>query len=157
MEFLIGRLLSNNILSLGVMDATRQACARLGLDFSALCGEEPDAGLGNGGLGRLAACYLDSLATLEYPGYGYGIRYEHGMFRQEFSNGWQTERPELLAALRQSVGDGAARIHASVLVFGQVEPMRKPVERRTEFGRIGRCSQGVPYDHPGHRLRGQTT
>ena len=94
MEFLMGRLLSNNIISLGMRPVVEEALNKLGLNFEQLCNYEPDAGLGNGGLGRLAACFLDSLATLEYPGYGYGIRYEHGMFRQEFDNGWQTERPD---------------------------------------------------------------
>jgi len=94
MEFLIGRLLHSNILSLGILHATKQALEDLGLTMEQLVSFETDAGLGNGGLGRLAACYLDSLATLEYPAYGYGLRYEHGMFRQEFDNGWQAERPD---------------------------------------------------------------
>ncbi len=148
MEFLIGRLLSNNILSLGVMDATRQACARLGLDFSALCGEEPDAGLGNGGLGRLAACYLDSLATLEYPGYGYGIRYEHGMFRQEFSNGWQTERPDDWLRFGNPWEMVRPEYTLPVLVFGQVEPMRKPGGATDWVWKDWQMFEGVPYDIP---------
>ena len=71
-----------------------QNTKQLGLDIEELEENEPDAGLGNGGLGRLAACFLDSMATLGMPAYGYGIRYEHGIFKQEFENGWQRERPD---------------------------------------------------------------
>jgi starch phosphorylase len=94
LEFLMGRALENNLSNLGVTDAMRAALAALGLDLGDLLEQEPDAGLGNGGLGRLAACFLDSLATLSYPAYGYGIRYEFGIFDQEIRNGYQVERPE---------------------------------------------------------------
>ncbi len=92
MEFLIGRLLTSNILNLGIHDAVEQALAPLGVNLAQLADLEPEAGLGNGGLGRLAACFLDSLATMGYPATGYGILYEHGMFRQEIVNGRQVER-----------------------------------------------------------------
>jgi starch phosphorylase len=90
-EFLMGPHLNNNLLNLNLEEAARSAVAELGLDFDALleCEEEP--GLGNGGLGRLAACYLDSLATLQCLAIGYGIRYEFGIFDQEIRDGWQTE------------------------------------------------------------------
>ncbi len=94
LEFLIGRLLTSNALALNLGPAVVEALQLLDLAPARLAALEPDAGLGNGGLGRLAACFLDSLATQEYPGYGYGIRYEHGMFRQEFANGWQQESPD---------------------------------------------------------------
>jgi starch phosphorylase len=94
LEFLMGRALENNLLNLGIFDSMRVALADLGLDLADLLALEPDAGLGNGGLGRLAACFLDSLATLQYPAYGYGIRYEFGIFDQEIRNGYQVERPE---------------------------------------------------------------
>ncbi|HEX9241924.1 MAG TPA: glycogen/starch/alpha-glucan phosphorylase [Anaeromyxobacter sp.] len=94
LEFLMGRALENNLLNLGLVDPTRSALKDLGLELSDLFASEPDAGLGNGGLGRLAACFLDSLATLQYPAYGYGIRYEFGIFDQEIRNGFQIERPE---------------------------------------------------------------
>ncbi|ABC80639.1 glycogen/starch/alpha-glucan phosphorylase [Anaeromyxobacter dehalogenans] len=94
LEFLMGKALENNLLNLGVYDNMRSALSDLGIDLSALLEQEPDAGLGNGGLGRLAACFLDSLATLSIPAYGYGIRYEFGIFDQEIRNGYQVERPE---------------------------------------------------------------
>lgn len=90
-EFLMGPQLGNNLLNLGIEDAAGSALASLGQDLDEVLACEPEPGLGNGGLGRLAACYLDSLATLERPAIGYGIRYEFGIFRQEFSDGWQIE------------------------------------------------------------------
>ena len=94
MEFLLGRLLENNVAALELLNVSREAMKELDIDLDKLMALETDAGLGNGGLGRLAACFLDSLASLEYPGYGYGLRYEHGMFRQGFENGWQKEMPD---------------------------------------------------------------
>ena len=94
MEFLTGRALTNAMLAAGIYEPLRQACAELGADFEALVDLEPDAGLGNGGLGRLAACFLDSMATLGLPGMGYGIRYEYGMFAQRIEAGQQVEEPD---------------------------------------------------------------
>ena len=94
MEFLIGRSLTNNIVNLMAEPLVREAMEREGLDVSRLAEMEPDAGLGNGGLGRLAACYIDSLATLQIPAIGYGLRYEYGMFHQDIKRGWQAERPD---------------------------------------------------------------
>ncbi|MCC5987191.1 MAG: glycogen/starch/alpha-glucan phosphorylase [Pararhodobacter sp.] len=109
MEFLIGRLLEDAILNLGLEEAAREAVASLGHDWRSVMEDEPDAALGNGGLGRLAACFLDSMSTLGCPAMGYGIRYEHGLFRQRFvddrqveeaedwlrrGHGWEFERPE---------------------------------------------------------------
>ncbi|MBN2184698.1 MAG: glycogen/starch/alpha-glucan phosphorylase [Candidatus Krumholzibacteriota bacterium] len=108
-EFLMGRALVNNLINLDLLEKTKKAVEDLGLDFDELVEQEPDAGLGNGGLGRLAACFLDSMATLEIPAYGYGIRYEFGIFEQvirdfgqvelpdswlKFGNPWEIERPE---------------------------------------------------------------
>ena len=93
-EFLLGRALSNNLLSLGLYDTAQNVLGGLGLHMGDLLDQERDAGLGNGGLGRLAACYLDSMATLGLPAYGYGIRYEFGIFDQVIRNGAQIERPE---------------------------------------------------------------
>ena len=94
LEFLMGRLLESNITNLGLVDDYRYAASVLGLSYDQLADIEEDAGLGNGGLGRLAACFLDSLATMGYPGYGYGIRYEYGIFSQRIRNGNQVEGPD---------------------------------------------------------------
>jgi len=90
-EFLLGPHLGNNLINLGIYDSARQAVEEAGFDLTKLINQEEEPGLGNGGLGRLAACYLDSLATLEIPAIGYGIRYEFGIFDQEIRNGWQVE------------------------------------------------------------------
>src|SRR5579863_3162771 len=94
MEFLLGRTLRNNIMNLGADAIVRQAMLRQGWNLDAIIDEEPDAGLGNGGLGRLAACFIDSLATLQYPAIGYGLRYEYGIFQQVIRDGAQIERPD---------------------------------------------------------------
>ncbi|HEY7384967.1 MAG TPA: glycogen/starch/alpha-glucan phosphorylase [Beijerinckiaceae bacterium] len=94
LEFLIGRLLLDCVSNLGLTPAVRAALAELGVDFDALRTVESDAALGNGGLGRLAACFMDSMASLEIPAYGYGIRYDYGLFRQVLNEGWQHELPE---------------------------------------------------------------
>ncbi|MEX2381773.1 MAG: glycogen/starch/alpha-glucan phosphorylase [Opitutales bacterium] len=94
LEYLMGRLLTNNMLNANIFNATRQAITELGLDPDEICEEEHDMGLGNGGLGRLAACFLDSMATLDLPAIGYGIHYDFGLFRQEFVNGYQVEHPD---------------------------------------------------------------
>ena len=94
MEFLIGRILEDAAINLGLKGIAEAALMDLGQDFDHIAHDEPDAALGNGGLGRLAACYMESMATLGCPGYGYGIRYEHGLFRQRFEMGQQVETPE---------------------------------------------------------------
>ncbi len=94
MEFLIGRLLGTNILNLGLWKEVQGAMEELGLDLETIRGIELDAGLGNGGLGRLAACFLDSMATLSIPAHGYGIRYDYGIFNQKINNGFQVELPD---------------------------------------------------------------
>src|ERR1043165_1035438 len=94
LEFLIGRLLADVLCNLGLTDLFHTALGDLGVDLNALRAVEPDAALGNGGLGRLAACFMESMATLGIPAYGYGIRYDHGLFRQVIRNGWQQEYPE---------------------------------------------------------------
>ena len=94
MEFLMGRALGNNMINLLCYDEVRETLEELGLDMNLIEDQEPDAALGNGGLGRLAACFLDSLATLGYPAYGCGIRYRYGMFKQKIENGYQVEVPD---------------------------------------------------------------
>ncbi|HIK43297.1 MAG TPA: glycogen/starch/alpha-glucan phosphorylase [Leptolyngbyaceae cyanobacterium M65_K2018_010] len=93
-EFLMGPHLGNNLINMGIYDQVKQAMEELGLDFDDLLAQEEEPGLGNGGLGRLAACYLDSLAALEIPSLGYGIRYEFGIFHQDIKDGWQVERTD---------------------------------------------------------------
>ena len=93
-EFLMGRALSNNLINLQIKDAVKEVLSGMNIDYNLVEDQEPDAGLGNGGLGRLASCFLDSLATLDYPGHGYGIRYEYGMFEQHIEDGYQVEYPD---------------------------------------------------------------
>lgn len=102
MEFLIGRLLEDAVVNLRLEDQAQAAFHDLGLDLRMIYGDEPDAALGNGGLGRLAACFMESMATLGLPAFGYGIRYEHGLFRQRFEAGRQIEEPEDWLAARHA-------------------------------------------------------
>jgi len=90
-EFLTGPHLANNLINLGIYDETEQAMRQLGIDLKVLIEQEEEPGLGNGGLGRLASCFMDSLATLDIPAIGYGIRYEYGIFDQQIRDGWQVE------------------------------------------------------------------
>ncbi|MFP3545583.1 glycogen/starch/alpha-glucan phosphorylase [Rhizobium sp. SIMBA_035] len=94
LEFLIGRLMRDAISNMGLMEEVSDALTSLGVDVNVIAGLEPDAALGNGGLGRLAACFMESMATVDVPAYGYGIRYVHGLFRQQLADGWQVELPE---------------------------------------------------------------
>ena len=94
LEFLLGRTLTNSILNLGIFDIMKDAVQTFGYDISKIEEHEHDAGLGNGGLGRLAACFMDSLSTLEIPGFGYGLRYEYGIFNQMIEGGYQVEKPD---------------------------------------------------------------
>ncbi|MCK5405679.1 MAG: glycogen/starch/alpha-glucan phosphorylase, partial [Desulfobulbaceae bacterium] len=94
LEFLVGRSLGNSLLNLGIMDQVEKVLVEMGLDLDELRDIEEDAALGNGGLGRLAACFMDSIATLGIPGYGYGIRYEYGLFFQKLIDGFQIEAPD---------------------------------------------------------------
>ncbi len=94
MEYLIGRSLANNVTNLLLDELATRVVRQKSLDWLGLLEEEPDSGLGNGGLGRLAACFLDSMATMQIPAIGYGLRYEYGIFRQTIQNGWQQEQPD---------------------------------------------------------------
>lgn len=147
-EFLMGRYTFNNMTNLGVSDVFRQAMRECGLTLTDLLEEEPDAGLGNGGLGRLAACYLDSLATLKLPAHGYGIRYEFGIFDQEIRDGYQVELPDQW--LRFGTPWELARPeHTTVVNFGG-----RTVEYTDERGNnrvkwvSGERVLGTPYDTP---------
>ena len=94
LEFMVGRSLGENLINLDMTDEARQAVAALGCELEELCEEEHEPGLGNGGLGRLASCFLDSMATLQLPAYGYGLHYEYGIFFQRIYDGYQVETPD---------------------------------------------------------------
>ncbi len=115
MEFLLGRSLRNNLYNLGLEDAFRTALSEMGIKLDTIYEQEPDAGLGNGGLGRLAACFLDGLATQGYPAMGYSLRYEYGLFRQKLVDGWQTELPDFWipggSVWMQPVADSSVEVH----------------------------------------------
>ena len=145
MEFLIGRSLTNNVVNLLVEPAVQSAMKQAGVDWRQLSELEPDAGLGNGGLGRLAACYLDSMATLKYPAMGYGLRYDYGIFRQSIRNGYQVEAPDNW--LRHPDPWEVAKLEEAVSVTLQASL------RLREGGQARIPSQqmtlvGTPYDRP---------
>src|SRR5438093_9337859 len=145
MEFLIGRSLANNVTNLLLDDLTKEAIAQKNLDWFELLEQEPDAGLGNGGLGRLAACFLDSMATMEIPAMGYGLRYEYGIFKQTIQDGWQHEVPDNW--LRRPDPWEVCRPHETVNV-----PLNCSFEVRGGALRavVGQPSAliGVPFDRP---------
>jgi starch phosphorylase len=156
LEFLIGRSLENNLFNLGIIDTCRDFLAENGIDLQILFDEEPDAALGNGGLGRLAACFLDSLATLDLPGYAYGINYEYGLFRQEIRNGYQVERPD--AWQREISPWLVARPDEScrIPVYGRIEHR---IDRKGEYNPSWvdqRILVGMPYDLPIAGFGGRT-
>ncbi len=148
MEYLLGRLLENNVAALGVYEASRQALKDLDIDLEQLMALEEDAGLGNGGLGRLAACFLDSLASLEYPAYGYGLRYEHGMFRQDFENGWQRERPDDWLKYGYPWEMVRPEYAVPVKVYGKLEWVPKVGGGKRPVWKDWQMLEGVPYDIP---------
>jgi starch phosphorylase len=145
MEFLIGRSLTNNVINLGVEPIAREVMKRENLDLLDLATSEPDAGLGNGGLGRLAACFLDSLATLQIPAIGYGLRYEYGIFRQEIKDGFQVENPDNW--LRQPDPWEVVRPldRVDIQVNAKVR-MQNGVSRVS--GNYPHVVYGMPYDRP---------
>ncbi|MGY6217499.1 glycogen/starch/alpha-glucan phosphorylase [Methylolobus aquaticus] len=147
-EFLVGPHLGNTLLNLGITENARAAMAELGLDLDALIGHEEEPGLGNGGLGRLAACYLDSLATLGYPATGYGIRYEFGIFDQIIQDGWQREVTDKW--LRHgNVWEIARPEFAQVVKLGgHTEPYTNDDGTYRVRWIPGRVVVGIPYDTP---------
>ena len=145
LEFLIGRSLANNVLNLRLDPVARSIVEEARLDWPAVLEEEPDAGLGNGGLGRLAACFLDSMATLQLPAMGYGLRYEYGIFRQTIEDGWQHEQPDNW--LRDPDPWEVARPREAVEIkLGSSFVVHEGTLRAV----LGRPSHvlGIPYDRP---------
>jgi glycogen phosphorylase len=145
MEFLIGRSLANNVTNLLLDSLTREAVKEKNLDWVGLLEQEPDAGLGNGGLGRLAACFLESMATMQLPAMGYGLRYEYGMFRQTIKNGWQHEQPDNW--LRHPDPWEVARPHDKVEVKLNCSLEVRGGILHPIVGKPS-CLIGVPFDRP---------
>ena len=148
MEFLIGKLLEQNILSLGIMQQAKVALKRLNVDLLKVIEMDIEAGLGNGGLGRLAACFLDSMAALELPAYGYGLRYEHGIFRQEFDDGWQQERPDDWLELGYPWEMVRPEYTMPVFVYGRVKDISTTHRGRRPVWTDWQMFKAVPYDIP---------
>jgi starch phosphorylase len=148
LEYLLGRLLRNNLVCLGLYDECRSRFGKLGLDLDRICDIQPDAGLGNGGLGRLAACYVDSAAALELPFYGYGIRYEYGIFEQDIVNGWQFERPDYWLRFGSPWEIPRPEFSCPVRLYGRIEPRTEKTGRSGHAWRDYRTVIGLPYDLP---------
>jgi starch phosphorylase len=148
MEFLVGRSLENNLQNLGLLADARQAVAELGGDLEAVLGVEHDAALGNGGLGRLAACFLDSLASLDMPGFGYGIHYEYGLFRQEIDNGRQREHPDNWLAYGSPWEIERPGEACVIPVYGSIEHTTDAAGNYNPLWLGWKVLVGVPYDFP---------
>jgi starch phosphorylase len=148
LEYLMGRALGNNLLNLGLYDAYRRVLADLQIDLETLREVEHDAGLGNGGLGRLAACFLDSLATLQIPAVGYGIRYEFGIFEQRIRDGWQVEVPDEWLRFGTPWEIGRPEYTQTVHYGGHVEEHPDPEGNLRARWRSASTLLGFPYDVP---------
>lgn len=147
-EFLLGPHLGNNLLNLGIDGVVRQAIRDLGLSYEELLGQEEEPGLGNGGLGRLAACFLDSLATLEIPAIGYGIRYEYGIFAQDIVDGWQVERTDKWLRFGNPWELARPEWAVEVRLGGHTEHFTDLDGQPQVRWVAGRTVMGMPYDTP---------
>jgi glycogen phosphorylase len=147
-EFLMGPHLGNNLINLGIYEQVREAITELGLDFDTLLRQEDEPGLGNGGLGRLAACFIDSMATLEIPSLGYGIRYEFGIFHQEIVDGWQMERTDKWLRFGNPWEILRPEWAVQVRLGGHAEQYRDEHERLRIRWVPDKIVVGVPYDTP---------
>ena len=158
-EFLMGPHLGNNLLNLGISEQVRQAVGELGLDFAEMLACEDEPGLGNGGLGRLAACFLDSMATLEIPSIGYGIRYEFGIFQQEIVDGWQVERTDKWLRFGNAWEIPRPEWAVEVKLGGSTESYVDHEGRMRVRWAPQRIVTGVPYDTPilGYRVNTANT
>ena len=149
MEFLMGRALGNNLINLGAYGEVKEALEELGLDINCIEDQEPDPALGNGGLGRLAACFLDSLATLNYCAYGCGIRYRYGMFKQEIRDGYQVEAPDNWLKNGYPFELRRPEYAKEVHFGGYVRVEWDPVKNQNKFIHEGyQAVKAVPYDMP---------
>jgi len=147
-EFLMGPHLGNNLVNLGIGDVVRRAIAELGLDLDRLLALETEPGLGNGGLGRLAACFIDSLATLEIPALGYGIRYEFGIFHQDIVDGWQVEKTDNWLRFGNPWEIVRPEWAVEVRLRGHTEHYLDELDRPRVRWVAGKAVLGVPYDTP---------
>jgi len=147
-EFLMGPHLGNNLINLGIYDTARTAVAEVGLDLEELLAHEDEPGLGNGGLGRLAACFIDSLATLEVPALGYGIRYEFGIFQQEIVDGWQVEKTDKWLRWGNPWEIARPEWCVAVKFGGHTEVWYDEHGRKRARWVPGRIVNGIPYDTP---------
>ena len=149
MEFLMGRALGNNLINLTSYPEVKEALEEMGLDLNVIEDQEPDPALGNGGLGRLAACFLDSLATLNYPAYGCGIRYRYGMFKQKIRDGYQVEAPDNWLKEGYPFELRRPEYAKEVRFGGTVRFEKDPQTGRDKFIQEGFESvRAVPYDMP---------
>ncbi len=148
LEFLIGRLLRDNVCNLGLVGELHDALEELGVDAEKLRIAEPDAALGNGGLGRLAACFMESMATLGIPAFGYGIRYDHGLFRQTIRDGWQHEYPEDWLKFGNPWEFARPEIAHSIGFGGSVDAVMVSEARIKHVWRPAETVQAVAYDTP---------
>ncbi len=147
-EFLMGRALGNNLINAGILDGVKEVLKDMNVDIDLIEDEEPDAGLGNGGLGRLAACFLDSLATLEYPGNGYGIRYEYGMFEQHIINGEQVEFPDNWLKHRDPWEVKRSDLAVTVKFGGEIKYGKTPDGQDRFYIENAEEITATPYDMP---------
>ena len=147
-EFLMGPHLGNNMVNLGIFDEVKDAVEEMGLDFELLLRQEQEPGLGNGGLGRLAACFLDSMATLELPSLGYGIRYEFGIFDQEIVDGWQFEKTDKWLRFGNPWEIPRPEWSVDVKLGGHTETYHDENGRERSRWVANRIVNGIPYDTP---------
>jgi len=157
MEFLLGRTMNNMMLNLGLTDICRDSLLAAGIDLDEACAQEADAGLGNGGLGRLAACFLDSMATLGIPAHGYGLRYEYGLFQQKIVNGAQVESPDPWLSKPHPWEIIRPELLINVRFGGRVEQQESSNGTTRSVWVDGDYMLAMPYDIPVPGYRTATT
>jgi len=148
MEFLVGRFLGNTVLNLKLHDEIKEVLDEIGVDYNMIEDQEGEPGLGNGGLGRLAACFMDSLSTIGYPAYGCGIRYHYGIFKQDIADGYQVEKPDHWLKFGDYWGVRREEYSTEIKFFGHIKSVQKP-NKELKFIHEGYESVvAVPYDYP---------